>query len=76
MIAVEIPLTQCQVPFTCDFSFVSFIISLRGIFIILILKRKTGSSHRGAVVNESNEDHEVAGSIPALAQWVNLLALP
>ena len=34
------------------------------------------SSHRGAVLNKSDQDHEVVGSIPGLAQWVKDLALP
>ena len=33
------------------------------------------SSHRGAVVNESDQNHEVAGSIPSLAQQVKDPAL-
>ena len=33
------------------------------------LKTMGGSRH-GAVVNESNRNHEVAGSISGLAQWV------
>ena len=34
------------------------------------------SSHRGAVEMNLTRNHEVAGSIPDLAQWVKDLALP
>jgi len=30
-----------------------------------------GSSRRGAVVTNLTRNHEVEGSVPALAQWVN-----
>ena len=33
------------------------------------------SSHRGAVVNESARNHEVAGLIPGPTHWVKGLAL-
>ena len=35
-----------------------------------------GSSHRGSVVTNPTRNCELAGSIPALAQWVKDLALP
>ena len=35
-----------------------------------------GSSRRGTVVKNPTRNHEVAGSVPALAQWVNDLVLP
>ena len=38
---------------------------------LLTRTTETWSSRRGAVVNES-----IAGLVPALAQWVNNLALP
>ena len=34
------------------------------------------SSHRGAVATNLTRNHEVAGSIPGLVQWVKDPALP
>ena len=45
--------------------------------IIIIKKKKNiGSSHRGRAEMNPTRNHEVAGSIPGLAQWVKDLALP
>ena len=38
--------------------------------------RNLGTSHLGAVVTNPTRNHEVAGSIPGLAQWVKDPALP
>ena len=39
-------------------------------------KKGGGSSHCGRVKTDLTRNHEVAGSIPDLAQWVEDLALP
>ena len=43
---------------------------------MLLEKWHQWSSRCGSVVNELTRNHEVAGSIPGLAQWVKDLALP
>ena len=40
------------------------------------IKNDGGSSHCGSMETNLTKNHEVAGSIPALAQWVKELALP
>ena len=42
----------------------------------VVLKIGFGSSHRGATETNPTRNHEVSGSIPGLAQWVEDPALP
>ena len=46
------------------------------VFTAALFKQLRQSSPHGAVVNESDQEPEVASSVPALAQWVKDLELP
>ena len=43
---------------------------------VILKRQKERSSRRGAEETNPTRNHEVVGLIPALAQWVNDLALP
>ena len=49
--------------------------SLSQLYDVTIKNKNTGSSHCGTVEMNLTSDHEVAGSIPGLAQWIKDLAL-
>ena len=49
---------------------------LKEIFLNTKIKISLRSSHRGAAGTNLTRNHEVAGSIPGLAQWVKDPVLP
>ena len=41
-----------------------------------VIEKMNGSSHRAQWLTNPTRNHQVAGLVPALAQWVNDPALP